>query len=309
MVNYRNILEPVGAITIRVTVTRPTRYPRPLDYVKTGHRFIVELVFNGDIDLAVFERAVDGSPIRLFEYRSSTPGGMTRLFVTDDRLPRSCEETEMWRWIDLELPRVNCAVALKCPSYHAAEFKALIELFPDGRSAPQTRWKRIKVHALEWDPEIDRALSFEGMQLSRYLDKSEADPNFTEAMMFVGRSLTFEDAQPWADLYRAYEIIAHHAGGQHRLVTGSQWGAESEHRLFRQTVNHQKAIGVFSRHARTQTDPPKDPMSFESARRFMLRLMDAWLLSPISAVPVNSPSSTEPPPAEQPPTQNELLPL
>jgi hypothetical protein len=288
MINYRNIPEPLGEIRVRVTLGRPPRFSRPFDYVKTDHSFMVELVFNSDLDLAMFEKVIQGSTLRFYEY----PGSPSRIFVTDDRLPRPCTRTEIDRWVDLELHRINAAVGLRCPGYLGARCRSVVELFPDGRSGPSTESERFSPPPMDMDQEWNSIRALGGPLLDDYLEKVEADPDFAEAMALMGQALAIEGAQPWSNLYRAYEIIAQHVGGKHKLSSRG-WCTQDELSLFTRTVNHQKAIGSFSRHARQKGDPPPTPMRFREAKRFVLRLVQSWL-DENSTVKPSSPSTTLP---------------
>ena len=236
----------------------------------------------------MFEKVVRGSTVRLFEY----PGTPTRIFVTDDRLPRPCTRNEVEHWVSLELHRVNAAVGLRCPGYLGAKCRSIVELHPDGTSGPSTESEMFSPPPMDMDQEWDAIRHADGVLLDEYLAKVEADPGFGEAMAFVGQALAIEGAQPWANLYRAYKIIVHHAGGKHRLPDQASC-TDSEISLFTRTVNHQKAIGSFSRHARTKQDPPATPMTFRSAKQLVLRLLRSWLAEEPKP-PASSPSTTPP---------------
>jgi len=272
--NYRGIPEPnPAAVRVRVTVKAKSRAPRPLDYVKTPHSFLIELSFNSDVDLAVFERVVKRSPVRLFEYL----GTPTRLFVTDDRIPFSCDVEELNRWVQRELPRINAAAGTFCPGYIGATFRALFKLFPNGTAGHIMESPPFAPPPLILDKELSVILAIEDNLLVGVLDKIEDDPDFAEAMTYVGQALTHQGAQPWADLYRACEIVEQHVGGEHKLYQKLHWCTKDQLSRFGNTANHQKAIGVFSRHARSKQKPPEEPMPFWEARRFILGLMKRWL--------------------------------
>jgi hypothetical protein len=65
-------------------------------------------------------------------------------------------------------------------------------------------------------------------------------------------------------LYKVYEIIEH--AGDLRAAAQSAGVPQSELSLFTRTANHQAASGTESRHARSNQQPPTDPMPIGRAR-------------------------------------------
>jgi hypothetical protein len=57
-------------------------------------------------------------------------------------------------------------------------------------------------------------------------------------------------ARAGANLYRTYEVIADRFGGDDGVVNKLKGCSNNELERFKRTVNHQEAIGAFSRHAR-----------------------------------------------------------
>src|ERR1039457_4841320 len=84
--NYRRIPPPLPEYTCRVNFHPPVRRSRATDYIKTDKRLLIELLFNSDIDLALSERFIGGSPIRIAEYADPV-GSPSRIFMIDSESP------------------------------------------------------------------------------------------------------------------------------------------------------------------------------------------------------------------------------
>lgn len=112
-----------------------------------------------------------------------------------------------------------------------------------------------------------------------YLKKCEQDKDFSEAMMYCGQALGLPGANQWANLYRTYEVIADRFGGDAGIVNQLKACSKNDLDRFKRTVNHQEAIGGFSRHARLNCQPPPNPMPFQTAVGFVLGLVASWFNS------------------------------
>ena len=71
-------------------------------------------------------------------------------------------------------------------------------------------------------------------------------------------------------LYKVYEIIEH-AGGMNAAMKLAGV-PRSRTRLFTRTANHPKASGDAARHARSNEQPPTNPMSLDEARAMIRTL-------------------------------------
>ena len=273
--NYRRIPPPLPEYTCRVNFHPPVRRSRATDYIKTDKRLLIELLFNSDIDLALFERFIYGSPIRIAEYADPV-GSPSRIFMIDSRIPDDASQDDVWRWAKEELPRIQAAISVECPHYHPATVRCLIELFPGGKAAAIPPPLPMKVDGTDSAPAINRILQGSADFLNPYLQKCETDDDFKEGMMYCGQALGFEGANQWANLYRTYEIVADRFGGDDGIINKLKGGSEADLKRFKRTVNHQEAIGAFSRHARVNYQPPPNPMPFDTAVRFVLGLMGFW---------------------------------
>lgn len=67
--------------------------------------------FNSEADLAIFEKSIRGSPIRI---------------------PDAADMDGPFRYAREELPRLNAAIQVACPQYVPARFYCAVELFPTG---------------------------------------------------------------------------------------------------------------------------------------------------------------------------------
>ena len=125
--NYRNITPCVNAFALGMgRLEPPIRDTHPLDYVKTDKRYLVELRFRTDMDLALFERFTKQSPVRLFEYRA-TSDQESRFFVSDSRMNDE-QRDEPLRWVNEELPRIGVAIAMHFPAFALPKCRCIIDL-------------------------------------------------------------------------------------------------------------------------------------------------------------------------------------
>ncbi len=276
--NFRRIPPPLAEYTARLRPYPPIRHSQATDYIKTDKRFLIELLFNSDFDLALFERFVWNSPIHIAEYAVSS-GDTSRIFMVDSRIPDHGTLDDVWKWAKEELPRIQAAIAIECPVYVPAAVRCLIELTPGGRVGVFSPPLPIRMHGNDSFPAINRVLQATGDWLSPYLAKCETDTDFKEAMMFCGQALGIEGANQWANLYRTYEVIADRFGGAGGIVNKLKGCPMNDVERFKRTANHQEAIGAFSRHARANCQPPPNPMPFNVAVQFVLGLMACWFKS------------------------------
>ena len=275
--NYRGIPQPVSDSFVRVELKPSLRYSRSLNYVKTDKRYLAELRFHSDVDLALFEKFVQNSSVRLIEYRADSDH-QSRLFVTDARMTEDGGgDDAIWQWIDEELPRIGAAIATFYPHFILPMCRCVVDLNDEaGRMAAISR-SQVKPIVPTNLSSVNAVLKdTSGHVLQLYLTKCGADTNFGEAMMYCGRALGFESANAWADLYRAYEVIADRFGGHDGVVKDLPFCSKNQLIRFKRTANHQEAIGAFSRHARLRAEPPPDPMNFNEAVEFVLSLVRAW---------------------------------
>lgn len=277
LANYRRIPPPLPDYTCRLQLYPRVRHRRATDYIKTDQRFLIELLFNSDIDLAIFERFIMYSPIRIAEYAESS-NDHSRTFMVDSRISDDASQADVWKWSKEELSRIQAAIAIEWPDYQPATVRCLIELFPGGKVAAIPPPLPVKMHGTDSAPAIYRIVQGTADLLNPYLHKCDTDKDFKEALMYCGQALGFEGATQWSNLYRTYEVAADRFGGDAGLVDNLKGCSKSELERFKRTVNHQETIGAFSRHARLNYQPPPNPMSFDTAGRFVLGLMSAWLL-------------------------------
>jgi len=125
-------------------------------------------------------------------------------------------------------------------------------------------------------PDVDQVLHNKDDFIGPYLSKCACSVDFAEALTYCGQALGNPGGDNWANLYRAYEVASDHFGGDHALVGTVNACSKSELDRFKRTVNHQEAIGRFSRHARSRCIPPPNPMDFITAVKFVLAVMAAW---------------------------------
>lgn len=275
--NYRGIPQPISDPFVRVELKPPIRLSRSLNYIKTDKRYLAELRFHSDVDLALFEKFVLGSSIRLIEYRADSEN-QSRLFVTDTWTSEDGRGDDVvWQWVDEELPRIGTAIATSYPHFVLPMCRCVVDLNNgDGRMAAILR-SQVKPMDLTNLSSVNTVLQDNsGHLLQPYLAKCGADADFREAMMYCGRALSFESANTWANLYRAYEVTTDRFGGHDGVVNNMRFCSKNQLERFKRTANHQEAIGAFSRHARLRYEPPPNPMDFNEAVEFVLSLVRAW---------------------------------
>ena len=79
----------------------------------------------------------------------------------------------------------------------------------------------------------------------------------------------------WRQLYVVYEVIEHHVKDQSRIERLGL-ATRGQIRRFKGTANSRRVLGDAARHGKP-LPPPSNPMSFEEARTFILRLVTEWL--------------------------------
>ena len=269
--NYVTIAEPVSDFFVSYEVSPPVRDSRPLNYVKTDKRYLFELRFRSDFDLALFDKVIQDSPVRMVEYQAANR--KVRYFMTDSRMPDD-GSVDPWTWVNDELPRIGAAIGLHFLHFTLPACRCVIDL--DGKTGPEASPPDFKMKVLGQTnmPDFNRVMK-DSSAFSPYATRCESDNNFKEALLYFGLSLDIDRENRWASLYRAYEVVADCASGNDGLLRLG-YCSNSELNRFRRTCNHQEAVGAFSRHARLRTEPPPDPMDIEEALQFIAGLIGKW---------------------------------
>ena len=262
LTNIRHIVEPVSDFHAATQISPPLRVPRYSEYAKANQRWWIELRFNSEADLAVFEKAVRGSFLRLVELKR-------KFYLEDPRIPDTAEMGAVFHHVDEHLPRLHAAIAIQCPHYVPARCHAVAELSESGsgRSIVHTQ---VIVHGRDSVQDIRNFLGLVEGGVEPSLIRADQDQDFSEALFFFGA-----DGNPWSNLYKVVEIVDEVVTKNVAVANG--WCPDSQWRRFKHTANHQEAIGRFSRHARMNSEPPADPMSLDEARQFVLKLLRSWL--------------------------------
>lgn len=274
--NIKNIPAPVSDVSCTITHSTPVRVSKSLDYIKTDKRWLVELRFNSNYELALFERFLIGTPMRLAEYQGKHDRS-PRYFVIDSRIPDNATGDEVEKWMSEELPSVSAAMAIHFPMFLPPTIWCFVDVEELAKGkGPWRKGEMALILGTNSDP-IVMALLKDGTDLiSPYIAKCSSDADFREAAMYCGQALGFRGGNPWANLYRSFEIVADRFGGDAGISEGLKCCSKTKISRFTRTLNHQEAIGKFSRHARLNTVPPPEPMSFEESVEFVLALLKAW---------------------------------
>ena len=135
LTNIHEILEPLPInFQSQAPAILPSRKASP-KYVKANQRWWLEVQFSSDIDLALFEKTIAGSPIRVIEFQH-------RFFIEDPRIP-DVDDMRVGlglvsRYAEDELPRLNAGVKVLCPQYVPARLRCIVYLDDKGQGHPIT---------------------------------------------------------------------------------------------------------------------------------------------------------------------------
>jgi hypothetical protein len=253
-------------------------FNRVLDYVKTDSRYLIELEFPSRIEVALFERFVQSTSIRLSFY-SPSGNSKPRIFMIHPGVDDTAPFTVVWRWACAEMARIQSAIAMEFPAYSPGKVLCIAERLPNGSISVSDDGYPVRVYGTNNMPELDRLLKAPPDTLSRHLKKCNDDSDYREAALHAGQALGFAGANEWANLYRAFEVVRDRFGGDKAVIEHLRVCSKNEIERFTRTVNHQEAIGAFSRHARLNHQPPPNPISFDEAVELIMALLKAWLQS------------------------------
>jgi hypothetical protein len=266
LTNIREIHEPLP-ITMQTQTHDPL--PRRLatqDYVKANQHWWIEVRFDSDTDIALFEKTIRGSPIRFIEFRS-------RFFIEDPHAPDIEQLAQglgpVSRYAEDELPRLNAAVKVICPEYVPAKLRCIVYLSENGTGHPITIAEG-KVHGTGEFEAIWAFLHGPDTDFPRLFHLYRQNSDLRDALFYFG-----SEGNPWPNLYKVREIVADALGGDGEIVRRG-WCSRNTLERFSRTANHQQAIGKFSRHARTRAQLPPNPLPEAEARNLMRELLQAW---------------------------------
>ncbi len=275
LTNIREILEPLP-ITFQSqspTILR-SRKASP-KYVKANQRWWLEVQFNSDIDLVLFEKTIAGSPVRLIEFQN-------RFFIEEPRTPDVDDMSRglglVSRYAEDELPRLNAAVKVLCPQYVPATLRCIVYLDDRGQGHPITFAEGV-VHGRDEEEAIRDFLRGPNTAFPGVLHLYAQHIDVREALFYFG-----SPGNPWSNLYKAREIIADAMGGDDAILA-SGWCSRKALARFDRTANHQEAIGKFSRHARIKAVPPPNPLEERDARELIRKLLRDWIQMLLSRTP------------------------
>jgi hypothetical protein len=271
LINIRQIVPAVRDVRARTESTGFQRRAPKLDYAKARQRWWIQVRFNSDIDLMIFEKAVGGSEIRLIELKDN-------FYLEDPRIPDTANMRQAFRLAENVLAQVNGATQVSCRHFQLARFEAMIEVFENGTGRGIVA-SDFLVHGSSDYPAIGSFLTDARAPIQSMLPVWKSDKDVQDALFYLGA-----EGNAWANLYKACEIVEDRVGGHAKVVFQKGWCSRSEWERFHRTANHQEAIGLFSRHARSRVMPPPDPMTAAEARHFVGGLMKEWIQSLIRAV-------------------------
>lgn len=241
------------------------RLSQNLDYAKARQRWWIQVRFNSDVDLMILEKAITGSEIRLVQLED-------KFYLEDQRIPDTADIGEAYRLAECVLAQVNGATQVLCRHFKGAQCECMVELLGNGTGRGIAKFEMV-VHGISDYPAIEFFLKGGPAPIRAMLSVWKSEKDIQDALFYLGA-----EGNIWANLYKACEIVEDHVGTS-KLLLDKGWCPESEWKRFRRTANHQEAIGLFSRHARSKTVAPTDPMSVTEAKYFVGGLVSSWIQS------------------------------
>jgi hypothetical protein len=261
--NIRCIVPAVKNPHAQVSSSAFMRRTPKLGYAKARQRWWIQIGFNSSIDLQIFEKALNGSEIRLVELHDA-------FYVEDPRMPDTAHMAEADGQAEIIIAQLNGATRLLCPHFQGVRKESMVELLENGTGRGIVGCV-ITVHGTSDFPAIESFLAGEGAPFNSILPVLRSNKDVQEALYYLRA-----EGNAWANLYKACEVVEDHTGGA-KAVLQNGWCSRSTWERFRRTANHQEAIGRFSRHARSQAEAPPDPMNVAEARLFAGELVKRWI--------------------------------
>ena len=265
--NVPNIGLPASDFNVQLTINPPIRTPNRLNYVKVNQRWWIEVKLRSQVDVAIAENALHGSPIRFIDFKS-------RYFLEDPSIRNNFQSHEVENHVNRFLPVLNSSIRLKCRNFEPMAVRCIIEL--DERLRLSKAMISVDRRAPTQDGlrETIEYLNSADPSSTGILNAARCNPRFEEALYFLGR-----DGESWvnlwSDLYKAFEIIASENGGERKICEMS-WCSQRELTRFKRTANHPGGSGSGARHSAVASEPPDNPMSGREAQFFLLHLAHLW---------------------------------
>jgi hypothetical protein len=106
----------------------------------------------------------------------------------------------------------------------------------------------------------------------QWFDLGKSNLLVAEALEFLGTPTL-----GWGTMYKIWELIEEDVEGGFKAIVRHGWASRNEIEVFKRSCNHPEVAGNESRHAVTEAEPPKHPMSLVEARNFIRTLAQRWL--------------------------------
>lgn len=149
----------------------------------------------------------------------------------------------------------------------------------DGSGMPRRR----QIHQLEAAVErstarrivlvVDGSPQVEKPQGPEFNRAAVNSPEVAEVFEIFGRGAI--PGLDWVDLYKIFEIVRHHAGGE-RALLAKAWVSKGEISAFKGSANLPEVSGGAARHARTTGGVPKQTMTLAEGRSFVRKIAAVW---------------------------------
>jgi hypothetical protein len=109
----------------------------------------------------------------------------------------------------------------------------------------------------------------------RYVALAEQDANVADVLRILGQPGSLD----WYDIYKAWEIVEHAAGGSRQAVARG-WVTKADIDRLTASANHPGISGDKARHARMSGTPgPNRTMTMSEADALVRRLVARWIES------------------------------
>jgi hypothetical protein len=107
---------------------------------------------------------------------------------------------------------------------------------------------------------------------------SESILKLVEKNDIVAKALSFYNENTCFGLYKSYEIIADDIGDEY-LIIKNGWSTKKDLKRFIRSINHPDILGDSARHAINKFEPPKKPMEFSEAKKYIKNILKKWLVA------------------------------
>jgi hypothetical protein len=218
IVNWRRIPPRIESAAVGTNYSRIRITLAPvLDYVKTEKRYLIELEFPNDIEVALFERFLRSTSIRLSFYGNSQQA-KPRIFMIHPEVDDAAPAADIWKWACAEMARIQSAIAIEFPAYSAGKVVCIAKLKTNGSIAVSDDGYPVRVYGRNAMSELPRLFDNPPDTLKRHLKKCSG----TSGLRASGRQsdLAARRGVSWvlADPFNGLSDHQFPSGGSHETL-------------------------------------------------------------------------------------------